>query len=393
MSGRFDAIAAATPESRDRYVDFLRAASILAVVLGHWMQAIITRADGRILIYGAVGVTSGLWLLTWVLQVMPVFFFVGGFSNYSGLRAVLDGKRTVASFLGNRVRRLLVPFSVFAIIWAGLMIVLRALGIGPDEWLRGFRLNNIPFGPLWFLAVYLAVTLASPWTARLHRRLGAAVPLALAATIVAVDLLAFGAGLAGVRWLNVAAMWLLTHQLGYFYADGSLVRVSRRMLWTVTLGALAAMVVLTSIGVYPRSMVGTDAVFFSLKPIERISNMNPPTVVILAHSTWLIAAVLLLRERLTRWLAQTVQWGVTVLINQSIMTVFLWHMTAYLVVILLAWPLGLGRELESTPRWWLERPFWIVVPAWVLLVLVAAFSRFERESTGAAGASRLANSG
>ena len=28
-----------------------------------------------------VGVTRGLWLLTWVLQVMPLFFFVGGFSN------------------------------------------------------------------------------------------------------------------------------------------------------------------------------------------------------------------------------------------------------------------------------------------------------------------------
>ena len=66
------------------------------------------------------------------------------------------------------------------------------------------------------------------------------------------------------------------------------------------------------------------------------------------------------------------------------MTLFLWHMTAYLLAILLLWPLGFGQETDSTPRWWLERPVWIVVPALILLGLVAIFGRFERSGTGAA---------
>ncbi len=33
------AVAAKTPESRNRYVDFLRALSICAVVCGHWLVA------------------------------------------------------------------------------------------------------------------------------------------------------------------------------------------------------------------------------------------------------------------------------------------------------------------------------------------------------------------
>jgi len=33
------ALAAKTPESRNRYVDFLRAMSICAVVFGHWLMA------------------------------------------------------------------------------------------------------------------------------------------------------------------------------------------------------------------------------------------------------------------------------------------------------------------------------------------------------------------
>lgn len=372
------AIVAATPLSRDRYVDFLRAASIVAVVLGHWMQAIITWAEGRIVIYGAVGVTSGLWLATWVLQVMPIFFFVGGFSNFTALRSVAAGERQLGEFLATRLRRLGIPFLAFAAVWTVVQTALHIADVGGSGWLRGFRLGNIPFGPLWFLGVYLVVTLASPFTSRLHARFGVLIPAGLAATAVAADLIAFGAGVAPVRWVNIAAVWFLIHQLGYFYADGSLLRIPRGHVVAATLGGLAAMVVLTNIGVYPRSMVGTDAAFFALKPIERVSNMNPPTVVILAHSIWLIGVALLARDRLTRWLGRAGPWGATIAVNQSIMTIFLWHMTAYAIVIVLAWPLGLGHEAESTTRWWLERPFWLLAPALGLMALVAVFGRFER---------------
>jgi len=59
------------------------------------------------------------------------------------------------------------------------------------------------------------------------------------------------------------------------------------------------------------------------------------------------------------------------------MTLFLWHMTAYLVAILALWPLGFGRQHEPTLRWWAERPVWILVPAAMLLALVTVFGRFE----------------
>ena len=84
---RLDRIAAATPPSRDRVVDFLRAASIVAVVFGHWFIGIVWWQDGVLRTTSAVGVTTGLWLATWFFQVMPVFFFVGGFSNLVSLDA------------------------------------------------------------------------------------------------------------------------------------------------------------------------------------------------------------------------------------------------------------------------------------------------------------------
>jgi hypothetical protein len=58
-------------------------------------------------------------------------------------------------------------------------------------------------------------------------------------------------------------------------------------------------------------------------------------------------------------------------------------MTAYLIAILLLWPLGFGLQADSTVRWWLERPIWLIVPGAILACLVALFSRFERVAHGA----------
>ncbi len=60
------------------------------------------------------------------------------------------------------------------------------------------------------------------------------------------------------------------------------------------------------------------------------------------------------------------------------MTLFLWHMTAYLIAILALWPLGFGREFDTTARWWLERPIWILVPGAILAAFVILVGRFER---------------
>jgi hypothetical protein len=53
-------------------------------------------------------------------------------------------------------------------------------------------------------------------------------------------------------------------------------------------------------------------------------------------------------------------------------------MTAFLIAVLLLWPLGFGHQLDSTARWWAERPVWEVVPGAILLAIVAVVGRFER---------------
>jgi len=397
VGSRLDELAAVTPATRDRYVDFLRAASIVAVVFGHWFIGIVHREDDLLYLTSAVGATSGLWLGTWFFQVMPIFFFVGGFSNLTAYESFRRRGETAGAFVRSRALRLLRPSLVFLGAWAVVQVMLHLADVGeptgPRLWgdtttLRGMfpPAQTLPFGPMWFLGFYLIVVVAAPALIWLHRRFGVWVPAVMIATVIAVDFVGFGLELRQFRYLNVAPVLLLPHQLGFFYADGRLAPRRRLQLSMVVVG-LGGLILLTTplvfqlfgdarfrwfpgIGYYPKSLLGTD--------VEAISNAYPPTVCFMLAGLWSVGAVMLLRPRLSRWLERPRAWKATIFTNSVIMTLFLWHMTAYLLAILALWPLGFGRQLDSTARWWAERPVWILVPGAILAVLVALVARFER---------------
>ena len=373
-------MAARTPAERDRYVDFLRAFSITVVVLGHWLIAIIDYSNDYVRVYSAVGVTRGLWLLTWFLQVMPLFFFVGGFSNLKTYDASRRKGESYTRFMRARLARLLTPTAVFLGVWVVIQIILHVVDAGGT---RTIRLSFLPFGPLWFLVVYMAVVALTPVMVALHRRARLWVPVVLVAGVAAVDAVRFRpwedlvvdfsapeGGLLWIVWFNLAFVWLTAHQLGFFYGDGSLVRAGRKLHAAMALGGLTGLVFLTNVGLYPRSMVGTD--------IERVSNMNPPTLCIVALTIWLVGVAMLGRDAANRWLARKRPWMIVIAANSVIMTVFLWHLSAFLVAILVLHPLGLGRSTDTTATWWLQKPVWIAASAAVLAVLVGIFGRFER---------------
>jgi hypothetical protein len=68
----------------------------------------------------------------------------------------------------------------------------------------------------------------------------------------------------------------------------------------------------------------------------------------------------------------------TIYVNSIIMTMYLWFMTAYLLALLVLWPLGLGRDSTPTSSWWLQRLIWVIVPGVFLFGLIQIFGRFER---------------
>ena len=66
-----------TPTTRNRYVDLLRALSIFAVILGHWLVAATQVRDGVLVGENMLAVAPWTQWLTWVFQVMLGFFLKG----------------------------------------------------------------------------------------------------------------------------------------------------------------------------------------------------------------------------------------------------------------------------------------------------------------------------
>ena len=65
---------------RNRYVDLVRLAAIVVVVVGHWLVTTIVLVDGRLVGQSALAVVGYARWLTLLLQVMPMFFLAGGYA-------------------------------------------------------------------------------------------------------------------------------------------------------------------------------------------------------------------------------------------------------------------------------------------------------------------------
>jgi len=367
-------LVAATPPDRDRYVDFLRVASIVVVMLGHWTMAVVERRDGAWYTSNLLAEVRGMWPLTWLLQVMPVFFFVGGFSNLVTLDSMQRRGAGYAEFAAGRSWRLLKPVLILLAVWLPLVTFGQVMELLDRETLR--IASGVVSQPLWFIGIYLIVTALAPPMRRLHRAFGVAVPLVLIAATAAVDLVRFTRDVQSIGYLNFAFVWLYAHQLGFFYADGSLTRAPRAILAAGAVAGVAALWGLTSLGPYPRSMVGL--------PGESISNMTPPTVCLVALTTWQVSLLMMLRDGGRRLLERARLWGLVIIGNSVIMTMFLWHLTALVIVVALAIPAGFPQPLVGSAAWWLARIPWYAMLALVTSGLVFLFGRFERPGAPAA---------
>jgi hypothetical protein len=352
---------AATPPSRDRTVDALRAVSIGVVVVWHWALSVTHRDDGELVMPNPIAQVPLGWLATWLLQVMPVFFLVGGYANLAAWEK--DEGRAVP-FLRRRLMRLLRPAAVFAVVWAAAEAVLLVAVPGyPGVLTYGL----VVFVPLWYLAAYVGVVLLVPLTAAAHRRAAVPTVVLLGGAVAVADMARFGAGIEAAGLVNSGLVWVFVHQLGYLWRDGVLDPPGRR--WALTAAGLAGLVGVAALEVYPRSMVATVG--------DELSHMYPTTAGIAVLATFQLGVVLLLRRPLTSWTRRRGVWKAVVGVNAVVMTVFLWHMTALLAAFVAAEAVGFPIHSAPTAGWWIQRPLWLVVPVVPLAVLVAIFARAE----------------
>lgn len=372
--GKARGLAQQAPPERNRYVDFLRALSIVAVVVGHWLVAAPYIQDGAVVGGHLLGILPWSQWLTWGFQVMPLFFLVGGFSNGVSWAANRRDGGSFSAWYASRLARLIWPVLPLFLIWTGFALTGTAFGIDRDIVRMAAHLALIP---VWFLSVYLIISALVPFTHAAWRRWGMASFWALVAGAIAVDYAAIGLGVRYINFSNFLFVWLAVHQLGYAWADGRIASTAARA--ALAVGGLAALAALVRFGPYPVAMIGV--------PGSELSNSMPPTIALLALGITQVGLALLLEPLGRRWLENLNAWSAVVLINGMIMTLYLWHLTAFVAVITAAWLLG-GIGLHAVPgsgEWWLLRPLWFALYIAAVLPLVMRFARYEQAGKAGSG--------
>ncbi|UUW90404.1 acyltransferase family protein [Nocardioides sp. WV_118_6] len=361
------ALADRTPPERNRVVDLLRAVAILVVVLGHWlMAAVYVDREGGLHRGDLLDLAAWTHPLTWVLQVMPVFFLVGGYANALSWRSARRRAQPYGGWLRSRLRRLVLPVLPLMVFWAVLAPAAHALGADPDLLRIASRASLVP---TWFLAAYVVVVAVAPLTLLAWERAGwwaVAGGLALGGL---VDYVSVSRDLLAVGFLNYVVVWSTVHMLGYAWLDGRLASAGRRLA-LVVLG-LGVLWLLTVHGPYAVSMVGVST--------DEIDNAYPTRVTQGFLGLLQAGVVLSLEPLLRRLVARRRVWVATVLVNGRIMSIYLWHLTMLGVLVAGSLALdGLGlHRLPDTAGWWATRPLYFGVLALLTAGAVALVGRFE----------------
>ncbi|WP_189331037.1 acyltransferase family protein [Actinoplanes ianthinogenes] len=332
---------------RNRYLDLLRAAAILRVIVYHLF---------------------GWSWLSIVMPAMGVMFALAG-----SLTAASLEKRPANRVVTSRLRRLLPPLWLLGLMAVPVMI---ALGWAQEEdgehpftpwklafWILplgdppGSELGVDSWEPLWYIRAYVWFILLSPILWLLWKRLGPACWLLVLAPIAAIALLdKTGFGLPEtadvVMWdfVTYAACWIM----GFAHRDGRLARL--RPATVVTLVLLLGGAALY----YQNGHQGEDA--WDLNDVSESQSLYSLAFVLLALR-WQPSMAWLSRLR-------PLDRAVTLLNNRAV-TVYLWHNLAIAAI----WPVLTFLALDDLGH--LEKPVTLAMTFLLTGVAVVLFGWVE----------------
>ncbi len=355
-------LTAATPSTRNQVVDATRAVAMLAVVVGHWLVALpIAGANGSIGGINAIERLRSFQYLTWIFQLMPLVFVVGGFANAASLATARARGGRDSDWVASRLRRLLKPTIMFAAFWAGARVIAGDVGLVATA----ARVASVP---LWFLAVYVVVVAVQPLIDRVWKDRAVATLACLVVLSLLGDLAQITPGFSAVGWLNHIWVFAACQQLGVLWFEGRL--PSGRRAFVAAVSALGTAVGLVAFGPWSLSLVYVSG--------QRMSNAHPPSIILLLMGAFQVCAVRSIEAKAQRWLQKPKVWMAVAVINLRIMTIYLWHFTALIIASVIVIPIGLRPAAGlGSAYWWLNRPLWYALLTAFLVGIVALLGRFE----------------
>lgn len=388
-SAATDSMTRTVPAGRDLTLDLARVVCVVLVVFVHILFTGVGRApDGSLLIERTVEAQSWFTAASWIANIMPLFFVVGGYAARAGWRSASARGDSAEDFVRVRLLRLARPALPLFIFFTVVLGATRFIGVDPA------LVDTVAIGvgsPLWFLAAYMIVQALAPEMMRLHERYGALVPLGLLAGAVLVDTFRFTVigGFLGIQPVagtgyglgqelfgipNIVFVWLFAQQIGFFLFHGWF---GARRWWQLLLligAGYGALWGLVSLGGYSWNMLG---------------NQWPPTTAMVILAVIQAAALTLLHAPLTALMRHRAAQGAVFLIGSRLMTIYLWHLPMIMVLIGIQLALPLPLPAPGSAVWWWTRPLFLLVVLAAVWVLSLWLIRFEKAP--AVGPSRFSS--
>lgn len=371
-------LAAAAKSDRNRAVDFYRAIAMFAVAIGHWAAiAIGTDEAGELVSGNALEQAPGLSWFSWLLQVMPLFFVVGGFSSAMSLDSHNAKGGRPQDWVAARLRRMMAPTAALAATWAVLIGVGSALGFGS---LVGTGAVAAAI-PLWFLANYTIDTAIAPYVLPRFRRsprLAAGAGIALFLALEGIRFIdTTNAVISFLPQFNWVLGWLLFQVAGFAWRDGILPTGAKLATFAASMWALALSAVL--VGPYPVAMVHFPG-------IGDLSPTHPPSLALMLFGAAYSATALTMAPKISSFLGGTSKaskraWSVVVASNGVAMSVYLWHFSAAVAASAVLYAAGMLPTAEiGTGAWWIQKLPLMGLASLFLVGIVAVVARVEQKA-------------
>jgi Acyltransferase family len=342
----------ATPADRDRAVDVARLIALVVVMFGHCALLLATIDSSGLRIGNLLGERPEIAAVTWVLQVMPLFFLAGGAAGAYGLRSGTPW----GAWLFTRAQRLCRPVFWYLAAWS-IGLVVAQLILGAES---AAALGRECVALLWFLGVYLIVLALVPALTRLRtRRAAMGVVVSLLGTAGMFDAVRIAVDAPMAAAANYVVVWLIPVAIGVAYARQLIGPGSALAAAAIAFGG---QMLLALTGPYDVSLVVTGT--------ERISNVSPPTLLLALHCTWMSCVFVAGAGMIRRWAGHPHVWHVVAVGNRGAMTLYLWHIPAIAVAAFSLHAVGLDAYDVQAADFWLALALRAVVFG---LVMAATF--------------------
>lgn len=354
-------VSPAALSQRDLTLDLARVTAVVFVVIVHLLQVGVGYGpDGTIVTNRPAEEQPWFDAATWVGQIMPLFFVVGGFASAAGWASWTGRGGDAGGFVRSRILRLAQPALALFVFVAVLLVAASALGLPAslvDAAAVGVGM------PLWFLAAYVLCQAVVPLAARAHATAPRRTLVALLGAVVVVDALRFSTGVDQLGYLNLVFVWPLVQQLGFWYRDGWFDRRPAAVLAGIAAASYLALWGIVTWGPYSPNM---------------LANLNPPTLPLVLLGVAQACLLRLAKPALTALMRTRIAQGIVFVIGSRLMTVYLWHLPVILLLSGVALLIPGGAPAPASPVWWATRPVLLVAVLAVLWLASLLLVRFER---------------